>query len=179
MLRSKWIKILLIVLGLIICGLIVLRFSANKCKDSHCLITQLSAVLFDLNDIKIEVSNDLDKNDFKIKNLNSDKIVFENGRYKKGIKNEYGFCLFDIYYKDSLLFEIGHDKFNDWHTNDYTFTFRLIKGTIDPTLIIIGPDRDRGELFYKRFDRNDNGQIYKIVYLDKDKKIYNEELVKK
>ena len=179
MLKSKWIKFLLIVLVLTICGLIILRLSVNKCKDSHCLISQLSAVLFNLNDIKIQVSGDLNKSDFKIKNLNSGKIVFENGRYKKGIKNEYGFCLFDIYYKDSLLFEIGHDKYNDWHTNDYTFAFRLDMGAIDPTLSIIGPDRDRVELFYKRFDRNDNGQIYKIVYLDRDKKIYNEELIKK
>lgn len=178
MLKSKWTKFLIITISLIISGLIGLRFSATKYKDSHCLITQLSAVLFDLNDIKIHVSDNLNKNDFKIKNLNSGKIVFENGRYKKGIKNEYGFCLFDVYYRDSLLFEIGHDKFNNWHTNDYTFDFRLDSGIINPTLNIIGPDRDRGELFYKRFDRNDNGQIYKIVYLDKNKKIYNEELIK-
>jgi hypothetical protein len=178
MLKSKWIKIFLIVIGLTICGLIFLRFSANNCKDSHCLITQLSSRLFDLNTVNVNVSSDLKKTDFRIININSGKVIYEDGYNKKGIKNEYGFCLFDIYYKDSLLFELGHYKLNNWHTNDYTFAFRLVKGTIDPTLIIIGPDRDRGELFYKRFDRNDNGQIYKIVYFSREKKIYKEELIK-
>ena len=69
MLKSKWTKFLVIVLGLTICGLIILRFSANRFKDSHCLITQLSAVLFDLNDIKVQVTAVLNESDFKIKNF--------------------------------------------------------------------------------------------------------------
>ena len=141
------------------------------------MITQVSAMIFDLNDIEMDVSGDLNKNDFKIKNLNSDKIVYEDERYKKGIKNEYGFCLFEVYHKDSLLFEIGHFKFNNWHTNNYLFDFKLNKGKIVPTLVINGPDRNKGELFYKRFERNKFGQISKIVFMDQEKNIYNEEVI--
>lgn len=48
---------------------------------------------------------------------------------------------------------------------------------IEPTLIINGPDRNHGELFYKRFDRDSSGLIYRIVYMNEDKTIYNEELM--
>jgi hypothetical protein len=102
--KNKWFKIFLIVFGVIFSGFFVLRYYAKQYKDSHGLITQVSAVIFDLNDIEIDVSGDLNKNDFKIKNLNSGQIMYENERYIKGIKNEYGFCLFEIYHKDSLLF---------------------------------------------------------------------------
>ena len=174
----KWIIFLILVSGLIICGLIYLRVSARRYKDSHCLITQLSSRLFDLNTVNVNTSGDLKKTDFRIINMNSGKVVYEDGCSKKGIKNEYGFCLFNIYYKDSLIFEIGHLKFNNWHTNDYTFDFRSVNGKIDPTLTILGPDSGKGELFYKRFERNESGQFYKIIFINKHKREYNEEYVK-
>jgi hypothetical protein len=173
------IKSISILIGVILLGLLILGLSAHRQRDKHCLTTQLSSRLFDLNDIKIKVSDSLNVMDFKIKNLNSGKLVFENGKFRKGIKNEYGFCLFNVYYKDSLLYEIGHFKFNNWHTNDYTFVFESTVNYINPTLIISGPDKDKGELFYKRFERNELGVINKISYLDRDKKIYNEEIIKK
>jgi hypothetical protein len=168
----------LIVFGLVIFGLIFLRLSAHRYKDSHCLITQLSSRFFDLNNVRIHVSDNLKTTDFKIKNRNSGKFVFENGQSRKGITNEYGICSFNVYYKDSLLFEIGHEKLSDWHTNDYSFDFKLTSDTINPTLIITGLDNDKGNLYYKRFDRNESGLIYRIVYLNKDKMKYNEELIK-
>jgi hypothetical protein len=177
--KSKLLKSSFFVIGIIVFGLIFLRISASKYKDRHCLITQLSSKLFDLNDVKINVSENLSIDDFKIENINSGRIIYENGEFKKGIKNEYGFCLFNVYYKDSLLIEIGHEKRNNWHTNDYLFVFEKISDTINSTLIITGPDSDHGNLFYKKFERNEFGLVSKVIYSNRDKKIYNEELVKK
>jgi hypothetical protein len=176
--KNKLVIGFLIVIMSFLSGLIILKLTAFRYKDSFCLITQLSSKLLDLNTISIQTSKDLDKVDFKIKNLNSDRFVYENGEFKKGMKNEYGICIFNIYYKDSLLFEIGHEKLNSWHTNDYIFNFDLIGDTIVPTLIIKGLDRDNGNLYYKRFDRNQIGLIYKIDYFDKNKRIYNIEIIK-
>lgn len=103
---KRTIKISLSLAVITLCGLIYLRWVAPKYKETHCLITQLSAILFDLNDIEIQVSDNLESKNFKIVNLNSGKTVFENNEYQSGIKNEYGFCLFNVYYKDSLILKL-------------------------------------------------------------------------
>ena len=178
MFKKILIILIIVFIGILIFGYLLIYFKAEKLKDKHCLITQLSSRLFDLNNLDVKVSEDLNIEDFKIKNINSNKIIFENNRFIKGIKNDYGNCLFEIYYKDSLIFEIGHFKFNNWHTNDYLFEFEIIGSEISSTLIIDGPDKDNKTIFYKRFDHDSNGKIEKVVYFDCRKNIYYVEELK-
>jgi hypothetical protein len=178
---KKRIKISMIVFG-IVAGLAVgiigvLRFIALERYDSYPTLASLSHFVFNWNNIDVKVSNDIDPGELRIINVNSGKVVFHNSEYSGGIENKYGWCLFEVYYEGLLLYLIGHDKRNNWHTNEYTFIFKERNGKIDATLKMYGPDENRGELFYKRYDRNQDGSVKKIVYMNSDKKVYNEEFV--
>lgn len=171
--RRQWLMITLFFL-LVVGGvaLLHLRLAGLRYVASYPLLAHVSSSLFDLNHIDIRVADNLQKDDFRIVNLNSGQTVFESSRYLGGIKNEYGWCLFNVYYKNKLYFQVGHNKFNNWHANYYTFIFRKSTGQIDPTLVIEGPDHDNGTLFYKRFERN------QAVYFGSDKRVYLVEDVK-
>jgi hypothetical protein len=178
MLRRKIIIPIVIVLAALVFSLLKVKILAEKYRDKHCLITQLSSRLFDLNTIQVKVFDDLKCNDFKIKNLNSRKYVFENGKNFKRMKNEYGHCRFEIYYKDTLIYELEHFKTNNWNTYDYLFLFEKVDDTINVTMNKTGND-SYGQVFYKQMVRDKTGKIYKIKYIDYNKKTYKEEFLNK
>ena len=92
----------------------------------------------------------MNKNDFIVTNKNSTKIIYKNGKSQKGIKNQYGYCIFEIYYQGQKIYEIGHFKYNNWHTNNYVLRLDTNEEIIDPTLTITNRDIEN-TLFYKRF----------------------------
>lgn len=178
MVRIKLTISIVIILIVIVIGFLRFKVLAEKYRNTHCLITQLSSRFLDLNTINVNVTGELKKNDFKIKNLNSGKFVFENGRTYKRMKNEYGYCRFEIYYKDTLIYELEHLKTNNWNTYDYSFLFEKINDKINVTLNKMGPDDEQfGQISYKQFIRNDLGKVVKVKYIDHKKKTYREELL--
>lgn len=111
---------------------------AKKVKDQDCLTTKISSRLFDFNTFSVELSKELNKNDFRVENQNSGKIIYQNGIVNKGIKNEYGHCVFILFYQDQKIAEIGHFKTNNWYTNDYILSIEKKDMMIVPTLVIQG-----------------------------------------
>jgi len=107
---------------------------AINVKDKYCLTTQISSRIFDFNTFQLEVAKDLEILEFKVINRNSGKCIFDNGKSMKGIKNEYGYCSFDVFYKDQKQFKIGHYKRNNWETNNYILMLKVENNDLVPIL---------------------------------------------
>ncbi|MCB0514896.1 MAG: hypothetical protein R2798_14470 [Chitinophagales bacterium] len=125
---------------------------ATEVKDTHCLTTQLSSRILDLNTFDLEVSPPLDLAEFKILNKNSGKAVLANSKSKKGIKNEYGYCSFELFWREKKIYEIGHFKFNNWHTNNYKLSVNIKNDVLEPNLEIYGPDSGAANIFYRKIN---------------------------
>ena len=162
---------------IILTGYISLKLLAERYREDDCVLTKISAIIFDLNTFNVEVSGDLKLEDFKIVNKDNHKIIFNKGRAYKGINNDYGeHHTFEVYYKDTLRYEIGYFKYNNWRTYDFILRIDDLKNIV-PTLIMNGSDPNKGNIYYKKFERDNEGSVFKIVYFDKDKKAYNEEII--
>lgn len=148
---KRIIVVLLSILVLGYLGLNLFKQKAKLLKDKHCLITQVSSRILDLNTLEIKVYDGLNKNDFQLINLNSGDVIYKNGQYLKGIKNEHGYCLFDLYYKGKKLFKFGHYKFNNWQTNNYVLHLSLNKDLVKPRLEFLGKDKSLEKLFYSPY----------------------------
>jgi len=174
-------KLLLVVFVLFVVGtigFIWFKHYAKTVKDEHCLTTQISSNIFDFNEFELQVSEKLNKNDFIVLDKNSGKIIYKNGKSQKGIKNQHGYCIFEIQYKKQKIYEIGHMKYNNWHTNSYVLKVDVNKNIIDLTLTIINRKIDN-TLFYKRFSYSNSGELTSVIYLSDNKTIYNEEIIEK
>ena len=56
---------------------------AKKVKHEEGFITAVASEIFDFNTLHLKVDTTLNVMDFKVKNKNSGKIIFENGTYKE------------------------------------------------------------------------------------------------
>ncbi|WP_298903832.1 hypothetical protein [uncultured Psychroserpens sp.] len=83
-------------------------------------------------------------------NQNSGKTIFKNGKSRKGIKNEYGHCIFELFWKGKLVYEFGHFKMNNWKTNNYELNIGMENNEIKPSLEIYGPDSIKADLYFKK-----------------------------
>ncbi|MEM7371509.1 MAG: hypothetical protein AAF587_23045 [Bacteroidota bacterium] len=95
------------------------REYSKALKEEDCFATRISSKIFDFNTFTVVLEEGIDKKDIRIIHLNSGNIIFNNGQSEKGIKNEYGHCLFELYYKNEKAYEFGHFKTNNWYTQDY------------------------------------------------------------
>ena len=77
---------------------------AKTVKDEHCFATQISSKIFDFNTFELKVDSMLKITDFKLVHQNSGKTIFEDGKSKKGIKIEYGFCNFELFWKEKNIY---------------------------------------------------------------------------
>jgi hypothetical protein len=125
---------------------------AETVKEEHCLTTQISSRLFDFNEFNVITEDNLDIDDFKIENLNCGNTIFKDGKSFKGIKNEYGKCMFRLYDKDSPIYDFGHRKYNNWHTNNYSLRIKKDLSNIVLKLTITGPD-SLSEIYYIPHER--------------------------
>lgn len=125
---------------------------AESVKDKHCFTTQTSSMIFDFNTFDLKVSSTLDILDFKVVNKNSGKTIFENGNSQKGIENDYGHCTFELFYKDKQIYEFGHFKFNNWHTNHYELSVSVIDNEFKASLEITGPDKNKTDLYFRKIN---------------------------
>lgn len=88
--------------------------------------------------------------DFKLVHQNCGKTIFEDGKSKKGIKNEYGFCNFELFWKEKKVYQFGHFKKNNWHTNSYTLFVEMTNNKLAPSLDIVGRDSLKTKLFFRK-----------------------------
>ncbi|WP_299840404.1 hypothetical protein [uncultured Tenacibaculum sp.] len=146
-------KKILILISILIIGIISFygfKNYAKKVKDEHCLATQISSRLFDFNTFAFKVDSTLNLSDFKVVNKNSGKTIFEDGKSKKGIKNEYGYCTFELFWKGKKVYEFGHFKKNNWNTNKYELNIVMKNNELKPSLEIYGSDNRKTDLYFKK-----------------------------
>lgn len=170
---NKNLKLLLIPVVGILC-FYGFKSYAKKVKNEHSIVTSISSKLFDFNTFELKVDSNLTRSDFKVVNQNSGTTIFANGKNRKGIDNDYGHRLFELYYKDQKLYEFGHFSTNNWHTFDYTLNLKKSDNRIEPDLKIMrGKNNSYNGFFYKRFEYNESGKLNRISYLNLEKKVYN------
>lgn len=171
--RNKNQKLLLILIVGILCFFGFKNY-AEKVKDEHSIVTSISSKIFDFNTFELKVDSSLNLSDFKVVNQNSGKTIFADEKKRKGIDNDYGHRLFELYYKDQKLYEFGHFSTNNWHTFDYTLNLNKMNNRIEPELKIMrGKNESYNDFFYKRFEYNESGNLDRISYLNLGKEIYN------
>jgi hypothetical protein len=174
LMRKKKNLILIVILIIGILSFYGFKNYAEKVKDEHCLATQISSKIFDFNTFDLKVDSALNLSDFKVINQNSGKTIFADGKNRKGIDNDYGHRLFELYYKDQKLYEFGHFSTNNWYTFDYTLNLSRINNRIEPDLKIMrGKIDSYNDFFYKRFEYNESGKLDRISYLTLGKEVYN------
>ncbi|WP_299097859.1 hypothetical protein [uncultured Winogradskyella sp.] len=142
----------LILIAIILIGILSFygfKNYAEKVKDKHCLATQISSRIFDFNTFELKVDSTLNISDFKVVNQNSGKTIFEKGKSRKGIKNEYGYCTFELFWKGKAVYEFGHFKMNNWYTNKYELNIGMENNELKPSLEIYGPDSKKVDLYFK------------------------------
>lgn len=142
---------LLLIVGIGIISFFGFKKYAKSVKDEHCLTTQISSIIFDFNTFDIQVEEGLNKNEFKVVNQNSGKVIFQKGQNQKGIKNDYGYRLFDVYFKGKKLFKKGHFITNNWITNDYVLKLTVKNNKIEPKLEITGKNAAYNDYFINEY----------------------------
>ncbi len=143
----------LILISILIIGILSFygfKNYAAKVKNEHCLTTQISSRLFDFNTFELKVDSTLNLSDFKVVNQNSGKTIFADGKYRKGIKNEYGHCSFELFWKGKQVYEFGHFKMNNWNTNKYKLNIGLENNELKLSLEIYGPDNKKSDLYFRK-----------------------------
>lgn len=123
---------------------------AEKVKDEHCLTTQISSKIFDFNTFDLKVDTALNLSDFKVVNQNSGKTIFADGKNRKGIKNGYGHCTFELFWNGKQVYEFGHFKMNNWNTNKYVLNIGMENNELKPSLEIYGPDSKKADLYFRK-----------------------------
>jgi hypothetical protein len=152
-------------------GFLFVKIKAPEFRDSNSLVTKISSRIFDLNTLTVENGENLEKEVIKIINTNSGKTVYEKGITLNRIKNEYGWCTFEIYYQDKLIYIVGHFKPNNWNTHDYLFSFEQGHDDINLTVHEINENKKLWKLHYQKIIMNKNGKNDQIIYMDYKKNV--------
>lgn len=146
--NKKLTFIIILLIG--ISGFYSFKNYAQKVKDKYCLDTQISSRLFDFNTFDLEVDSTLKLSDFKVVNQNSGKTIFANGKNRKGIKNDYGYCSFELFWKGKQVYEFGHFKMNSWNTNKYVLNIEIDNNELKPSAEIYGPDSKKADFYFEK-----------------------------
>jgi hypothetical protein len=146
--KKIFISITVLIIG--ISGFYGFKSYAKKVKDKHCFTTKISSRIFDFNTFEIEVDSTLNLSDFKVVNQNSGKVIFSNSKNQKGIKNKYGRCSFELFWKEKLIYEFGHFKFNNWHTNNYKLVVERKNNELNLSMEVFGPDYEKDNMFFRK-----------------------------
>lgn len=140
--------------------------------NADTIANKIGCHLFEFNTISVETESDLELKQVQIKNNN--RTVFKDARRKNKIGQEYGHNIFEVYYADLLIAEVGHFRRNNWYTNQYAFTI-LKEGTdFIVKYQISGPDASNDN-FQKRYVYEDLKNLIRIEYLNEQGQIFNTE----
>lgn len=164
-------KIVLSLLLVIIAGFFgfnSFKKQALKVKDNHGLITQISSRIFDFNTFNVIADTNINTDDLKIIDKASGNTIYKNGQSLKGIKNDYGYRKFELYFNNEKSFEIGHFIYNNWITNHYTLRLTKTNQDIEPKLIITGKHASYSRYYCKQFIYNQKGVLVKTKFINQE-----------
>lgn len=176
--RKKNYLLLITIVAIIVVSFYGFKNYAHTVKDTHCLATQISSKIFDFNTFELKVDSTLNILDYKVVNQSSGNVIFANGKSKKGIENDYGFRIFELYINNRKEYEMGHFISDNWVTNDYLLSVSKNNGLIEVDFQIHGKNVYFDDFFYKKFEYDRNSILERINYLNREKEVYNSEELK-
>ncbi len=140
--------------------------------NTDTIVNKIGCRLFEFNTILTKTDSNIDLNKVQIK-IN-ERIVFKNGQQQNRIGQEYGHSIFQIYYEDLLIAEVGHFKRNNWYTNKYEIEISKKGNNFIVSHKISGPD-SKNDNFQKRYVYDDLISLTRIDYLDELGQVYYNE----
>ncbi len=100
--------------------------------------------VFNMNQFKLDISENLDKN--KVEILWNNKNIYKNGCFNNNIVKQqrhiYGENIFVIIYDSKKIKEFTQYKFNNWNYYKYSFYIKNIDNMFKAKLEVIGLDKN-------------------------------------
>ena len=135
------------------------------------IINKIACRIYEFNDMEVEVTDDLDIHQVKIKRGN--EIVYAAGSQHDRIGQYHGRVIFNVYYQDSLIAEFGHFNRNNWHAHDYTVLIsKEANFSIGYTIEV--PNATFGN-FQKRYIRDQHNKLVRINFINNKGGVYHTE----
>ena len=106
------------------------------------LVKRITCKLFDKHIVDVQTDHHLDVKKVSIKWISSkgERFIYQNGQKVNRIDYVDGDYAFKIYYKDSLVKEVGH-YITQWdNNNNYSFYVYNMNGIVSASFKVIGPD---------------------------------------
>jgi hypothetical protein len=144
----------------------------EKFTNTDTIVNKIGCRLFEFNTISVEVDSNINLNEVQI--WINKRNVFKDGKQQNRIGQEYGHNIFEIYYADLLIAEVGHFRRNNWFTNQYAFEISKKGNDFILEHQINGPDA-KNDNFQKRYVYDDLTNLVRIDYLNERGKVYNTE----
>lgn len=170
---SKRYRLVVGITAIAIISLYCFKNYARSCKNEYGIITAVSTKIFDFNILKVNLDSSLTNRSILIVNNNINKTIYKNGKVSSGISNNYGHRVFSVFMDDQKIYEFGHFSKNNWYTFDYVLDIIENESSIEIDVCIKGSGTPYDDFFYKKFEYGPNGNLDKVVYLSKEKKIYS------
>ena len=133
-------RIFIVGIGILIITYCVFKTGVFRKSENDAL--QVFNKIFIGNEMIVKTSNELELAKVKIKNTSSEKIIFENEKFKNNIGENYGGPIFDIYYDEILIGKALHDNTNDWYVNEFIINFFKLNGKVKFNFITNGKDKN-------------------------------------
>jgi hypothetical protein len=160
-------------IGIVLIGLTMFSKPIFKTfENTDTVANKIGCRLFEFNTISVKTDSNIDLNKIQIKINN--QIVFKHGQQQNRIGQEYGHNVFDIYYDDLLIAEMGHFRRNNWYTNQYVIEISKNGNNFIVDHLISGPDA-KNDNFQKRYVYDDLKNLTRIDYLNEQGQVYNTE----
>jgi hypothetical protein len=169
---KRFFLVVVLISFLAIVGLLSSKSFFSSYVNTDTLANRIGCRLFEFNLINAEVLSNLDLN--KVLITTNDKIVFKDGKQIGKVGQYYGHVVFEIFYNDKQLAELGHWRRNNWYTNHYNFKIEQGAHNLRLSCDVEGPDAMH-EYFLKRYIYNDYGSLYSIEFVNKHDSIYRTE----
>jgi hypothetical protein len=144
----------------------------EKFANTDTIANKIGCRLFEFNTISVETDSNLDLQQVQIR-INK-RTVFKDGQQQNKIGQEYGHNIFEVYYADLLIAEVGHFRRNNWYTNQYAFEILKMETDFIVEHQISGPDA-KNDNFQKRYIYEDLKNLIRIDYLNEQGQVYNTE----
>ena len=152
-----------LVFSSILCVIIFCVFRTGIFRKSESDILQAINKIFLGNEMIVKTSKRLKLEKVKIKIASSEKLVFENGKFKNNIGENYGGPIFDVYYDGILIGKALHDNKNDWYVNEFIFNIFELNGKVKFNFITNGKDKngDEGYIWIEKINNKLNFKSFK------------------
>ena len=159
---KKYKTLLLISIALCSC------FCLVNLRNQDDLLSKLQNLLINQNTVLVTGANiNLEK--VSIKCIETNQMIFENGKKVSNIENEYGGDNFEVFYDNKLIGKSGIFKTNWFHTHDYFFKINKLKNDLIFEFKVKGPNQKSCYYTNITFDTIQNRST-EIFYSLNDKK---------